>query len=170
MKWIGALLLIGTTTLAGFEISRSLNARPKQIRQLKNALQILEAEILYSQLPLPDAFQTIAKQIPQPSKSFFQSLSDFLHKNSTDLFTIWDHEVNQLLKTSSLTGNEGEILKQFGRTLGQHDFDQQQKHIHLTINHLDRELEEARDNQYRYGKMAKSLGLLCGLFVVLLLI
>lgn len=170
VKWIGALLFIGATTLAGFEMSRRLNARPKQIRQVKNALQILEAEILYSQLPLPEAFLTIAKQIPQPSRSFFQSLGDTLHENNKDLYTVWNNQVNALLKTSSLSDNEGEILRQFGRTLGQHDFDQQQKHIHLTINHLDRELEEARDNQYRYGKMAKSLGLLCGLFIVLLLI
>lgn len=170
MKLIGALLFIGTTTWIGFEISRRLNSRPKQIRQLKNALQILEAEILYSQLSLHDAFQTIAKQIPQPTRTFFQSLSDSFRESNLELYIVWDKHVNDLLKISSLAANEGEILKQFGRTLGQHDFDQQQKHILLTINHLDRELEEARDNQTKYSKMTKSLGLLCGLFVVLLLI
>lgn len=170
MRWIGALLLIGTTTLAGFEISRKLNDRPKQIRQIKNALQILEAEILYSQLSLQDAFQTIAKQIPDPIKSFFYNLSESLNEGNVDLYHVWDNHVTKLVQESSLSGNEKEILKQFGRTLGQHDFDQQQKHIRLTINHMDRELEEARDNQYKYSKMAKSLGLLCGLFIVLLLI
>ncbi|MFB4166440.1 stage III sporulation protein SpoIIIAB [Virgibacillus sp. JSM 102003] len=171
MKWIGALLFIGTTTLIGFEFSRKLNARPKHIRQLKNALQILEAEILYSQLTLQDAFQTIAKQIPDPARSFFHRLSRTLvNEKGVDLYNVWDNQVNKLLKESALGTNEEEILKQFGRTLGQHDFEQQKKHIHLTIKHLDRELEEARDNQYKYSKMAKSLGLLCGIFIVLLLI
>ncbi|MFC4558782.1 stage III sporulation protein SpoIIIAB [Virgibacillus kekensis] len=170
MNWIGALLFIGTTTWIGFEISSRLNNRPKHIRQLKNALQILEAEILYSQLPLQDAFQTIARQIPQPVSNFFQSLNESISKGNTELFRFWNEHVNELLRESALGANEGEILKQFGRTLGQHDFEQQQKHIMLTINHLDRELEDARENQARYSKMAKSLGLLCGLFVVLLLI
>ncbi|RYG74662.1 stage III sporulation protein SpoAB [Lentibacillus lipolyticus] len=170
MMWIGALLFIGTTTLIGFEVSRRLNERPKHIRQLKNALQILEAEILYSQLPLPEAFATIAKQIPEPLSTFFYDMNCSMQKTATDLYSAWNSRVSELLETSSLSESEGEIMKQFGRTLGQHDFDQQQKHIHLAIKHLDRQLEEARENQFKYGKMAKSLGVLCGLFVVLLLI
>lgn len=171
MKWIGALLFIGTTTWIGFEWSKQLDNRPKHIRQLKNALQILEAEILYSQLPLKDAFITIAKQIPKPAKSFFQDLGDRLGEENPDhLFSIWEKQVEVYMDISGLQGNEQEILKQFGRSLGQHDFEQQRKYIELTISHLERELEEARVNQARYSKMAKSLGLLCGLFIVLLLI
>lgn len=154
----------------GFEWSQRLSKRPKHIRQIKNALQILEAEILYSQLPLQDVFSVVAQQIPYPTKSFFQALSNSMHDENIDLFSLWNKNMNELMRVSCLDHAEKEILNQFGRTLGQHDFSQQQKHIQLTVNHLDRELEEARDNQYKYSKMAKSLGLLCGLFIVLLLI
>lgn len=170
MKWIGALLLISLTTWVGFEWSDRLNKRPKHIRQLKNSLQILEAEMLYSQLPLKDAFTLIAKQVPMPTKSFFNELSKGMHQSNIDLLSLWDHEVDQYVNKSALKTNEQDILKQFGRTLGQHDLIQQQKHIQLTSTYLDRELEEARDDQYKYGKMAKSLGFLCGLFIVILLI
>lgn len=144
--------------------------RPKHIRQLKNALQILEAEIVYSHLPLKDAFYNISSQIPEPLKSFFNSLYVTLKAERNSLYGVWDHQVAQLMKTSSLGANEAEILRQFGRTLGQHDVTQQQKHIQLAVYHLDRELENARDSQFKYSKMAKSLGILCGLFIVLLLI
>ena len=170
MKWIGALLLLSVTTWIGFDWSNKLNKRPIQIRQVKNALQILEAEMLYSQLPLQAAFITISEQIPEPIKSFFFNVSEKMKTNQIDLLSIWDEQVSELIKVSSLGKNESEILKQFGRTLGQHDYLQQQKHIHLTTTYLDRELEDARDYQLRYGKMAKNLGFLCGLFVVLLLI
>lgn len=170
MKWIGALLFIAAATWIGFEWSQTLNKRPKHIRQLKNALQTLEAEILYSQLPLKDAFATIARQIPVPVQTFFKNLAAGLEKDNGDLESLWKKEVDLLINESALRNNEGEILLQFGQTLGQHDFLQQQKHIQLTIHHLERELEEARDNQFRYEKMAKSLGILGGLFIVLLLI
>ncbi|WP_205134982.1 stage III sporulation protein SpoIIIAB [Virgibacillus halotolerans] len=170
MKWIGALLLIGTTTWMGFEWSKRLSKRPKHIRQFKSALQILEAEILYSQLPLQDAFTVVAKQIPDPTKSFFELLGQHMQSENTELFSLWNESIDQLMQISYLGDTEKEILKQFGRTLGQHDFYQQQKHIQLTVNHLDRELEDARDNHNKYNKMAKSLGFLCGLFIVLLLI
>jgi stage III sporulation protein AB len=144
--------------------------RPKHIRQLKNALQILEAEIVYSRLPLQDAFFNISSQIPDPINNFFKSLHMTMKKERNSLYDIWDHQVVHLMEISSLGDNEAEILRQFGRTLGQHDVQQQQKHIQLAVHHLDRELENARDNQFKYSKMAKSLGILCGLFIVLLLI
>src|SRR5699024_2575383 len=140
------------------------------IRQVKNALLILEAEILYSQSPLLEAFETIAKQVPNPMKSFFQSLVHKMQTHVYDLNGLWNSSVEELMDQSSLKENEAEILKQFGRTLGQHDFSQQQKHIQLSIHHLERELEEARDDQYKYSKMSKSLGFLSGVFIVLLLI
>ncbi|MDY0396470.1 hypothetical protein RWE15_21815 [Virgibacillus halophilus] len=68
MKWIGALLLLSTTTWAGFEWSKRLSDRPKHIRQLINALQILEAEIVYSQRPLKDAFFCHRQTAASPGK------------------------------------------------------------------------------------------------------
>lgn len=170
MKWIGALLFISITTWVGFDWSRKLSNRPTEIRQLKSALQILEAEMLYSQLPLRSAFMIIAEQIPSPTKKLFKNLAKGMEAHQVDLMILWERCVSDLMNGSSLSHNEKEILMQFGRTLGQHDFSQQQKHIQLTTTHLERELEEARDNQYKYGKMAKSLGFLCGLFIVILLI
>jgi|SRR5690625_4419993 len=170
MKWIGALLFIGITTWVGFEWSNRLSNRPKQIRQIKNSLQILEAEMLYSQLPLKDAFKFISEQIPTPTKNFYKGLSKGMDQKNIDLLELWDREVEKFMKHSALRTSEQEILKQFGRTLGQHDFMQQQKHIRLTSTYLDRELDDAQDQQHKYGKMAKSLGFLFGLFVVLLLI
>jgi stage III sporulation protein AB len=135
-----------------------------------NALQVLEAEILYSQLPLHEAFISIAKQIPEPSKRFFKLIAEKLEGNHIDFEMIWEECVTTLIAESSLGQNENEILQQFGRTLGQHDFAQQQKHIQLTIKHLERELHDAREEQDKYGKMAKNIGFLTGLFIVLLLI
>ncbi|WP_284140369.1 MULTISPECIES: stage III sporulation protein SpoIIIAB [unclassified Virgibacillus] len=169
MKWIGALLLISTTTWAGLEWSKKLDKRPKHIRQLINALQILEAEILYSQLPLKDAFKLMARQLPAPVCSFFNRLAMQLSKIDAELEVAWEDSVKELMLISSLGENDKEILLQFGRTLGQHDFTQQQKQIHLTITHLERELEDARDNQFKYSKMVKTLGFLAGLFIIILL-
>ncbi len=169
MKWIGAIIFIGMTTLGGFEWSNKLNRRPKNIRQLKNALQILEAEIVYSQLSLRDAFEQIAKQTPKPTRIFFQLLGEKMAENN-DFMEVWDASVDIYIRDAALTENIREILSQFGRTLGQHDFRQQQKHILLAITHLDREFEEARDAHFKYSKMAKGLGLLIGLFIVILLI
>lgn len=170
MKWIGALLFISISTWLGFQWSNTLNKRPTHIIQLKNALQILEAEMLYSQLPLLEAFIVISHQIPTPMNSFFHQLGKEFDEQNDGFNEHWASSVDTLMENSSLSNNEREILIQFGKTLGQHDFIQQQKHILLATTHLDRELDDARDKQLRYGKMAKNIGFLFGLFIVLLLI
>ncbi|SET61407.1 stage III sporulation protein AB [Salinibacillus kushneri] len=170
MKWIGAMLFLLATTQIGFDIAKRLSDRPKQIRQLKNALQILEAEIVYGQTAIHDVFRQLSKQMPQPLAHFFEALHDKLTISQTTLYDIWNPTLKKFWKQTAMKKNEQEIMDQFGKTLGQHDFTQQQKHIQLALTHLDRELENAEEEKYRYGRMAKSLGVLTGLFVILLLI
>lgn len=170
MKWLGAIILVIATTCIGLYFSIRFEKRPKHIRQLESALQLLEAEITYSQTPLQLAFQTISRQLPYPISHFFQSLSEAMLKQEIDFNVIWNEKSEELRKMTSLKKNEIEVLKQFGNSLGQHDFIQQQKQIRLALTHLDRELEEARDESYKYSNLARSLGVLTGIFIVLLLL
>lgn len=169
MKWIGALLLISTTSWMGFDMSKKLTDRPKQIRQLIQSLQIMEAEMGYSQLTLQYTFKTISGKIGYPINVFYEKLAEKLLGTVSDFITIWDDELAHLMEISALSKQEEEILKQFGRNLGRHTFQQQQKHITLTIQHLERELDEAIDQKRKYEKMMKSLGVLIGLFIVVLI-
>lgn len=170
MKWIGALLLILSTTCFGWYMSNRLEKRPKHIRQFKNALQLLEAEITYSQAPLQNAFQTLGSQFSAPLKHFFQGLSKDMSSQKSDFIYLWNKWTEELEQIASFNKSELEIIKQFGHSLGQHDFTQQQKQIQLTLTHLDRQLQEAYDEQLKYSSLAKSLGALSGIFLVLLLI
>src|SRR5690625_4596133 len=129
MQWIGALLFIGTTTWIGFEWSHRLTMRPKQIRQLKNALQILEAEIVYSHLPLQDAFFNISNQIPEPLKSFFKSLYIRMKKEKNSLYELWENEIGHLMRNSFIGNILAEILRKIGRSLVKYDMEQRATYI-----------------------------------------
>lgn len=171
MKWIGAILLISATTFAGFEYARRYTNRPRQIRQLKNALQVLEAEIVYGQSPLIEVFQRLSKQVPKPLNEFFFLLNkEVTSSYETSFYSIWSFCLNKFWYKTAMKKTEKEIMDQFGQTLGQHDFVQQQKHIHLALSHLDRELENAEEENKTYTRLARSLGILTGLFLVLLFI
>jgi stage III sporulation protein AB len=169
MKWLGALLFISTTTYLGFDLSNRLVQRADQLRQLIHSLQILEAEMGFSQLPLQQLFHSISQKVNKPLKGFYQKLSLQLTGVVTDFTKVWEAELESLKNRSALKKQEIEIMKQFGQNLGQHTFSQQQKQITLTIYHLQRELEEALDQRTKYDKMLKTLGVLIGIFIVLLL-
>lgn len=170
MKWFGALLIIITSTWAGFNISKRFRERTIQLRQLKVALQTLEAEIVYGLTPLNEACKKISGMISYPLSEFFSLFSEKLSNGNRSVSESWNEAIQETIPYLSLNENDVEILTQFGATLGQHDREHQQKQIRLTLLHLEREETDAKDAQVRYEKMMRNLGLLGGLLIVILLI
>ncbi|WP_027407756.1 stage III sporulation protein SpoIIIAB [Anoxybacteroides tepidamans] len=170
MRWIGAFLILLATTWTGFETARRLSERPRQLRQLKVALQSLEAEIMYGHTPLAEAALHLAKQLSFPFSRFFSQFAEALQTGETTVKQAWEESLRNVWKATALKHGEFEVMKQFGETLGQYDRMAQQKQIALAIVHLEREEQDALDKKARYEKMAKSLGILTGLLLVILLI
>jgi len=169
MKIIGAIFIIIATTWAGFEVARHLNERPRQLRQLKSALQSLEAEIMYGHTPLHEAARRLSTQFTKPISTFFASFGKRLTNSETTVKDAWEESLKEVWKLTAFKQGEFEIMKQFGETLGRHDRHSQQKQIRLTLAHLEREEADAYDRQAKYEKMVKSLGFLSGLLLIILL-
>lgn len=100
----------------------------------------------------------------------FQSFASRLESGEQTVREAWIDSLKENWKLTAFQQTEYEILQQFGETLGQHDRESQQKHIRLCITHLEREEEEAKALQLQYEKMIKSLGVLAGLLIVILLL
>ena len=79
------------------------------------------------------------------------------------MHSAWEESLKEIWSKTALKQSEYEILLQFGGNLGKHDRQTQQKQIMLTLTHLEREEEGAREKQKAYEKMLKSLGVLSGL-------
>lgn len=169
MKLLGAIFIILATTWTGFEAAKRLSERPRQLRQLKVALQSLEAEIMYGHTPLSDACANLAGQMSRPLSWFFERFSKRLYQGEISVKKAWEDSLHEVWNMTAFSQGELEVMRQFGETLGQHDRIQQQKQIRLTLTHLEREEVDARDKQQRYEKMMKSLGFLSGLLLVILL-
>lgn len=169
MKLIGALFIIVATTWTGFEASRHLSERPRQLRLLKSALQSLEAEIMYGHTPLHEAARRLSTQMSKPLSWFFESFAAKLTSSDTTVKKAWEESLTEVWKLTALKQGEYEVMKQFGETLGRHDRISQQKQIMLALSHLEREEADACERQAKYEKMVKSLGFMSGLLLVILL-
>ena len=170
MKIIAILLIIAACSVIGFEISNGFARRTKNLRLWKDALRIMEAEIVYSQTPVTQVFRNLSKQLPHPMKEFFEQLSKDMASERMDLYEIWSKKIEQFTGVFHLKSEDVEILKQFGRTLGKYDILQHEKQIQLTMTHLDRKATEANEQNAKFGKMSRALGVLSGIFIALLLL
>ncbi|WP_100398389.1 stage III sporulation protein SpoIIIAB [Bacillus sp. FJAT-44742] len=170
MKWLGAILILSACTWAGFAFARRLSDRPRQLRMLVSALQSFEAEMMYGLTPLMEASLKLSRQIPKPISYMFAQFAYYLQKGEESAEKAWDACLADTWPLTALQQNELEVMKQFGATLGQHDRIQQQKQIRLALSHLAREEQDAKESQKRFESMAKSLGFLTGMLVIVLMI
>lgn len=171
IKLIGSIVIVGVATLFGFELSNRLRRRTKQIRYLKMALESLETEIVFAMTPLAEACIKVSVQLAdQTVGSFFQKVGLRLSKEESLVTDIWDHVLEKWRQETDLKDSEINILKQFGQTLGQQDLENQRKQIRLAISYFDQEEKQALEGQQKYESMYKSLGLLAGVFIVLIML
>ncbi|MEF2964464.1 stage III sporulation protein SpoIIIAB [Paenibacillus sp. M1] len=169
LKMLGAVLVIAAATMAGWLQARQYANRPNQIRKLILALRRLQTEIMYGFTPLPDALVRIGEQSGEPIKSIF-------HGAAKNMNPPWNRTAQDSLQTAieegwrftAMKAAEKDVLKGLSFNLGTSDRKDQLSHIMAAVHQLESEEACAREEQNRYEKMFKSLGLLCGAFIVIL--
>lgn len=170
LKLIGAGIILISGTLAGFYQAQQFASRPRQIRELIVALQRLETEIGYGFTPLPEAFSRIGSSIKEPLKSFFLAAAN--HMAPEKGYTAED-SINKAIAShwerTSMKAAEREVLERLSGVLGTSDRQDQMKHLSLAAGQLKHEEVAAREDQAKYEKMSKSLGLLVGALIVILI-
>ncbi|MEK5398464.1 stage III sporulation protein SpoIIIAB [Paenibacillus sp. FSL H8-0261] len=170
LKLFGAVLIVLAGTLAGLQFAKQYADRPRHIRGLIAALQRLETEIMYGFTPLPEAMRRIGIQSKEPLKTLFvktaEEMSPPHDRSAQDAI---QRAMDSHWKSTALKGTEKEILRQLSCTLGTSDRSNQSTHIALALQQLKQEESVAREDQGKYEKLSKSLGLLLGALIVILI-
>lgn len=170
LKLIGAMCVILAGTAAGLFQANQLALRQRQIRQAIHALERLETEIAYGGTPLPRALASLAETTPAPLSGLFGKAADrLLQENGPSLFECWEQAIALSWNQTALKQPEREIFLRLGAVLGTSDRDDQRKHLRLAISQLLAEEKVAAEDCKTYGSMWRSLGLLSGILVVILM-
>ncbi|WP_256757160.1 stage III sporulation protein SpoIIIAB [Cohnella sp. WQ 127256] len=174
LKFAGIILVLFAGTMIGFLQAARFAARPRQIRGLLHALQRLETEISYGQTHLPEALMRISGMVPYPLSDLFANISKSLMKDSAEsgetVRECWERAINAHWPETAMKKGEKEAMLRLGSTLGRSGREDQLKHIRLTTLQLQVEESAARDDQNRYEKLSRSLGMLGAALVVILII
>lgn len=169
-KLIGAALVLFACTMLGLFQSQQYARRPLQIRRLVLALQRLETEIGYGFTPLPDALLSLAGMLPESLAAMFRRAAELLQAGSSrSTAELWRQAIGEHWPQTALKAGEREVVERLGATLGATDRDDQIKHLRLAVQHLQTEELTAWDDRKRYAGMWRSLGVLGGALLVLLM-
>ena len=136
---------------------------------LRKILSFLKGEISYAATPLPDAFWTIGGRMEDPYRDFLKSISEDLQRCSGSSFSeVFSENVDCHLRQTRLTSGDLEELKSFGAGLGYLDRSMQLSQLEQYEEQLKQKIEELNVGLPVRKKLCRSLGIMGGLFLIVL--
>ena len=171
LKIAGSIIVIFSCTFLGFILSADCRKRPQQLRELQSMLQMFENQISYLSDVITDAFERISKVGGSKTCIFFSSTVEKLRaRNVKSASEAWEEAVRENIKKTSLNLEDEEVLIAFGKLLGNTDLEGQIKNIRLTLSQLKLQEDKAEESRSKNENMYRSLGILGGIAVVIVLL
>ena len=167
IKAIILLLIFGTTSLLGIQIANKYKNRTKDLINIRNILNIMEAKIKYTYEPLPQIFEEISKQFSESSVSKIFELAKEKMKTLAP-GSAWHYAIEN--SKTYMIDEDLNILKSFEKLLGKTDIEGQINEIELMKKFIDIQIVKAEEEQNKNEKLCKNLGIYLGLALVIILI
>lgn len=140
--------------------------RLKELVNIKSALNILENKIKFTQIPLEEIFKQIA------SSSFEKNIEEIFKKLSltqnSNIHKDWKNVINT--SNTNLNEEDKKILIDMGNILGSTDVEGQVSNIKITSSFIDRQIEKAEQEKEKNVKLFRTLGIVSGLTIMIILI
>lgn len=171
MRIVGAILVIGASTLLGVLVANNYRERPRLLQDLALAVEMLRSQISYSMSPLPAAFRAVAGMSRGTVAALFDEAARLME--SGDGLTgseAWNAAVDSVLSAMPLDADELLLVRDVGRPLGISDRSDQEKHLSLSAENVRRQLARVQETAARSARLWCYLGISGGAILVLLLL
>lgn len=170
VKIVGASLILVSTSVTGNLVAKNFLERPKQLRELRHSLQILETEISYAASFLPQALENIARINEPPVSNLFSRASKILlSQEGYTASEAWEMAIEENLSDLAIKESDREILLQLGSSLGCSNRENQLKHLKLAQEYLQKEEQKAEEEREKNAPLWRYLGVVLGIAIIILL-
>jgi len=171
IKIINSAVIILCSTFIGIELSKRYVMRTRELSAMQGALSRLETEIVHYASRLPEAMKLIGESIGGATgKLFCQTAKTLAGRKGCTVAEAWRLSLKEMKDELYFQQEELDILYRFGDQLGSSDREGQVKFIQLTLMQLREEEKKARAVREKYEKMYRSLGLLGGIALAIILL
>ncbi len=165
LKIIGSIFILAACTGIGFSKSSDMQCHLNELEELKKLFYLLKSELQYTRAPFAEVFEKIGQKIREPYRTWLLDLRRRLNeKNGSMFWEIWCTSITEDLQKSRLKEEELEELRQVGKNL------EYIESIDLYIEQMDYRIKNTREAYRSKRKLSQSLGIMGGIFLVILLL
>lgn len=171
MKGLGAVLVLAACTGFGLAFADYQKRRLRMIQMLKRAIVLLRGQILYANAPIGEGLRDTGIRLENAVGSFFLEVSRRIEEgDGVSLKKIWEEELEKMEENWALEKQELADFRQFGGELGYLDLAMQEKTLNLYLEKLELAEKTLLGNLDAKVRLSASLGILSGVFLVIVLI
>ncbi len=158
-------MIIAASAYIGIMIAKKYTNREQELKEIKNALNMFENKIKFTYEDIPTVFEDISKKIQGNVGNIFKTAS--IKMQNMPAGDAWNYALENT--GTSLKKEDIEIINGLGRMLGKTDLNGQISEIKLVNNFIDTQIEEAKQEREKNSKMYKTLGVIVGITIVIIL-
>ena len=152
-------------SLIGILISKKYTNRVNELKEFKNALNIFKTKIRYTYEPIPEIFTQISESLNSNIGGVFSLAADKM-----DILTAGDAWTIALkMEDLSINDEDKTALNNLSKLLGKTDLQGQLSQIEMTSDFLDEQIRKAETEKNKNEKLYRTLGMILGMTIVILL-
>lgn len=171
LKITGSIFIIVACAGYGFSRGREYKTHVDELEELRRIAMMFATETSYSKLPIAELSSRISRKVKEPFRSWLIGLSLELKKEKQEpLMRVWKKEAERLLEGLSLTEEEGDELKNLGVQIGNYNIQMQENAFRWYADMLKEKRGTLMKEVSERQRLCNSLGILAGIFLVILLI
>ena len=138
---------------------------------IRHIIYMIKGELEYSSAPLSEVFGRISARVREPYRQWLGAMEKQVENREEDAFLkIWMRSVDKYLKELHLKSEHSIQLKELGTYLGQTDGASESRNLQLYLGRLELEIEKVREGMASKKRIGNCLGVMGGIFLVVLLI
>lgn len=171
MRWLGAILVFLACTGFGLAFAQEQKMRLKWVQNLRKAVILLRGQILYANAAISEALRESGNRMEGELGEFLLRVSERVEEGEGEsLREIWTEEIQKEKDNWPMEKQELEDFLQFGKELGYLDLAMQEKTLNLYMEKLELSEGNLLKTLDAKVRMSASLGVLGGVFLVIVLI
>lgn len=170
LKIIGSILILGSSTYAGWLFGERYRKRLNGLLEWKKLLRMIEGEMRYRKVPLGDIFTHVKSRTSGTFSDWLSWMARMLGGYSGRTFReLWEEGIDTYLTDSDFAREDIAMMKELGSQLGYLDIQMQETAIGHAVLQLEAKISELEQAAAEKQKISRTLGVSAGIFCVVIL-
>ena len=163
---LGFIILL--SNYIGILYAKNFSNRVKDLEEMKHALKLFETKIKFTYEPIPEVFESIAKETKANTANIFLEAVKLMKNEVAS--NAWKKALYSMRSKTNFTDEDIVAIGNLSKMLGNTDLEGQINMIKLTEELIDEQIKIARKEEIKNAKLYKTLGMGIGISIAIILL